>query len=70
MSLQSKQEDAEMAQIKVTLAKSLIGRKDNHIATANSLGLRKIGDTSIQPVNEATKGKIATISYLVKTEEV
>ena len=34
-----------MAKIKVTLVKSLIGRKKDHIATANALGLRKINKT-------------------------
>ncbi len=59
-----------MAQLKITLTKSLIGRKKNHIATANSLGLHKIGDTTVQAKNEATEGKVALISYLVKAEEV
>ena len=58
-----------MANIKVTLKKSLIGRKDNHIATAKSKGLRKIGDTSVQVKNAATEGKIALIGYLIETEE-
>ena len=30
-----------MAKIKVTLVKSLIGRKKDHIATANALGLKR-----------------------------
>ena len=30
-----------MAKIKVTLVKSLIGRKKDHIATANALGSKK-----------------------------
>lgn len=55
-------------QIKITLVKSLIGRKKSHIATANSLGLRKIGDVTSQPDNEATRGKINHICYLVKVE--
>ncbi len=59
-----------MAQVKITLVKSLIGRNKAHIATANSLGLRKIGDTTVQPKNEATEGKINAITYLVKAEEV
>ena len=58
-----------MADIKVTLVKSLNGRHKTHIATANSLGLRKIGDSSTQPDNAQTRGKIAQICYLVKTEE-
>ena len=59
-----------MAQLKITLKKSLIGRLDKHIATANSLGLHKIGDTTVQQDNEATKGKIALISYMLAVEEV
>ena len=39
-------------------------------ATANSLGLRKIGQVSIQPDNTQTRGKIAKIGYLLKVEEV
>ena len=54
-----------MAQLKIKLVKSLVGRKDDQIATAESLGLRKIGET-IQPDNGATKGKIAKISHLVE----
>ena len=55
--------------MKIKLVKSLIGRKDSHIATANSLGLRKIGDETEQPDNAATKGKIKEISYLVEVTE-
>jgi len=58
-----------MASIKVTLVKSLIGRKDDQIATAYSLGLRKIGDVTVQPDNAATKGKVTKITHLVKVEE-
>lgn len=54
---------------KIKLVKSLIGRKDSHIATANSLGLRKIGDTTVQPDNAATRGKIASIGYLLQVTE-
>ncbi|MEF9864837.1 MAG: 50S ribosomal protein L30 [Oscillospiraceae bacterium] len=49
----------------MTLTRSLVGRLKNQIATANSLGLKKIGDTTVQPDNEATKGKIAKISHMV-----
>ncbi|PWM45114.1 MAG: 50S ribosomal protein L30 [Clostridiales bacterium] len=55
--------------LKITLVKSLIGRHKDHIATANSLGLRKIGDSTTQPKNEATVGKINKISYLIKIEQ-
>jgi len=58
-----------MANLKITLVKSLNGRLDKHIATANSLGLRKIGDETVQPDNEQTKGKIDKIGYLLKVTE-
>jgi large subunit ribosomal protein L30 len=55
-----------MANIKIKLVKSLSGRKAKHIATAKSLGLRKIGAETTQPDNEQTRGKIAQISYLIE----
>ena len=53
----------------IKLVKSLIGRKKDQIATANSLGLKKVGDVSVQPENEATLGKIQKISHLVEVTE-
>jgi large subunit ribosomal protein L30 len=55
--------------LKIKLVKSLIGRKDSHIATAHSLGLKKIGAVVSQPDNEATRGKLNHISYLVEVTE-
>ena len=55
-----------MAEVTIKLKKSLVGRKKDQIATANSLGLRKIGDVTNQPDNPATAGKIAKISHLVE----
>lgn len=58
-----------MANLKVELVKSLNGRHEKHIATANSMGLRKIDDTSVQPDNDQTRGKIAKIGYLLQVTE-
>ena len=58
-----------MANLKIKLVKSLNGRLDKHIATAHSLGLRKIGDCTVQPDNPQTRGKIAKIGYLVQVTE-
>lgn len=58
-----------MKNIKITLFKSLNGCKANQIATAHALGLRKIGNSTVQPDNAATKGKIVKISHLVKFVE-
>ncbi len=59
-----------MAKVRVTLVKSLIGRKKDHIATANALGLRKIRNTVEVEANEAINGMIKKIDYLLKVEEV
>ena len=58
-----------MANLNIKLVKNLSGRLEKHIATANSLGLRKIGDTTVQPDNAQTRGKIAQIGYLLRVEE-
>ena len=52
--------------VTVKLVKSLIGSKKDQIATAESLGLRKIGDVTVQPDNAATQGKIKKIIHLVE----
>ena len=59
-----------MANLKIKLVKSLNGRLEKHIATAESLGLRKIGQVTIQPDNTQTRGKIAKIGYLLQVTEV
>ena len=58
-----------MADYRIKLIKGFQGRKDDQIATAHSLGLRKIGDVTIQSDNEATKGKIAKIAHLIEVTE-
>ncbi|WP_295856465.1 50S ribosomal protein L30 [uncultured Oscillibacter sp.] len=59
-----------MANLNIKLVKSLNGRLEKQIATANSLGLRKIGDVTVQPDNDQTRGKIAKIGYLLQVTEV
>ncbi|MCC8016841.1 MAG: 50S ribosomal protein L30 [Clostridiales bacterium] len=58
-----------MADIKIKLKKSLIGSKKDQIATAHSLGLRNVGNVTVQPNNDQTQGKIKKISHLVQIEE-
>ena len=58
-----------MATVKIQLTKSLIGSKKDQIATAHSLGLRKIGNVTEQPDNAQTQCKIAKISHLVTIVE-
>jgi large subunit ribosomal protein L30 len=53
----------------IKLVKSLIGRKKDQIATAESLGLKKVGDVTTQPDNAQTQGKINKISHLIEVTE-
>lgn len=55
-----------MANLVVTLKKSLIGSKKDQVATARALGLKKIGDKATQPDNPQTQGKIKKISHLIE----
>ena len=55
--------------VKVTLIKSLIGTKPKQKATAESLGLHKIGDYTVQKKGAALDVKITIVSHLVKVEE-
>lgn len=59
-----------MAELKITLVRSLNGSKKDQIATAHSIKLKKIGDTVVQPDNPATRGKIFKLKHLLKAEEV
>lgn len=59
-----------MAKLKVTLTKSVIGRKKDHIATVNALGLKKIGNSVIQEDTPQIRGMINKISYLLDVEEM
>ena len=52
------------ASLSVKLVKSTIGSKKDQIATAEALGLHKVGDVRVQPDNAQTRGKINKISHL------
>lgn len=61
---------AAAATVTVKLVRSLSGRSEKQIATALSLGLKKIGDVTVQPDNAQTNGKIAKISHMVAVTKV
>ena len=58
-----------MAQLKITLTKSLIGRKQDQIATAKALGLTKIRSTAAHEATPKILGMVNKISHLVSVEE-
>ena len=59
-----------MKKVKVTLTKSLIACKPKQKLTADSLGLRRIGDSVEHEDNAVLAGKIKILSHLVKVENV
>ncbi|MBG9980635.1 50S ribosomal protein L30 [Facklamia sp. DSM 111018] len=59
-----------MANLEITLKRSLIGRKKNQIATAKALGLTKTHKTVVHSDNEAVRGMVQSISHLVEVKEV
>lgn len=58
-----------LAKLKITLTKSLIGRKKDHIATVNALGLKKIGKTVEHEETPQIRGMVNKVIYLLKVEE-
>lgn len=55
--------------VKVTLVKSPIGAVPKHRKTVEAMGLRKLHKTVELPDNDATRGMIKQVSYMVKVEE-
>ena len=58
-----------MANLEITLKRSLIGRPKNQIATAKALGLTKTYKTVVKPDNTCIRGMVRTISHLVEVKE-
>ncbi len=59
-----------MAELKITLKRSVIGRPQNQRDTVKALGLRKLNSTVVKTDNDAIKGMINTVSHLVDVEEI
>ncbi len=59
-----------MAKLKITLVRSLSGRKPRHIEVCQALGLKKINDFTIQEDSPATRGQIAKVVHLVEVSDV
>lgn len=59
-----------MANLEITLKRSLIGRTQKQVDTVKTLGLRKINSKVVHPDNEAVRGAIKHISHLIEVKEV
>ena len=57
------------AKLKITQIKSTIGGKQNQKDTLRSLGLRRIGATTVRTADAVTVGMINTVPHLLKVEE-
>lgn len=59
-----------MAKLKVKLVKSIIGRKDDQIATIKALGLKKISSEVEHNDTPQIRGMIQKVIHLVEVTEM
>jgi len=60
----------DMDKIKISLVRSTIGALPRHRATVRSLGLRKIGSSTVQEKSPAILGMVKAVAHLVSVEDV
>ena len=58
-----------MANLKITLTRSLIGRPATQRATIKALGLKKLNSSVELEDNESLRGQIHKVEHLVTVEE-
>ena len=58
------------ARLRVTQTKSTISHIARNRATIRALGLKRIGDTVEVPANDATRGMVRQVRFLVSVEEI
>jgi large subunit ribosomal protein L30 len=56
------------AMVRVTYTKSAVGYTQRQKDTVRSLGLRRLGDSSVLPDSAPVRGMIAKVSHLVQVE--
>ncbi|NLY43001.1 MAG: 50S ribosomal protein L30 [Clostridiaceae bacterium] len=59
-----------MAKLKITLVRSVIGCKDDQIATVKALGLKKTRDVVIKEDTPQIRGMVNKVPHLVEVEEL
>lgn len=59
-----------MAKLRITLVKSTIGRKPDHRATVEALGLKKVGHTVEHEATPQLMGMVEKVKYMLKVEEI
>ena len=61
---------ADGARVRVTLARSVIGRNPRHRATVAALGLRGIGSSAEHTADAAVAGMLRQVRYLLTIEMI
>ncbi|MDR1507613.1 MAG: 50S ribosomal protein L30 [Treponema sp.] len=56
--------------IRIKLVRSVIGTKPRQRATVRSLGLKKIGSSTVQEATASVLGMIKVVAHLVAVEDV
>lgn len=59
-----------MANLRITLVKSLIGRPETERRTARALGLNKLNGQVVCPDTPVTRGQIKKLAHLVRVEAI
>lgn len=59
-----------MAEVKITQSKSYIGANDKQRQTLRTLGLGRIGTTTVRADGPQLQGMIQAVAHLVTVEEV
>jgi large subunit ribosomal protein L30 len=54
--------------LKITQTRSRIGQKPRHRATLDTLGLRKINDTTVRERTDVLEGQLRLVNHLVRIE--
>jgi large subunit ribosomal protein L30 len=61
---------SQAKQLKITQIRSIIGTKQNHRRTLETLGLRKINAVVIREDTPQVRGAVNAVRHLVTVEEV
>ncbi len=56
--------------LRITLVRSLIGKKRDHRETVRALGLRRLNQTVERPDTPQIRGMVRKVGYLLTVEEI
>ncbi|MEE0434613.1 MAG: 50S ribosomal protein L30 [Peptococcaceae bacterium] len=59
-----------MAELKITLTRSVIGASEAQRKVVKSLGLGKTNSTVVRPDNASIRGMVNKVNHLVTVEEI